>query len=107
MPICPLIPPRRNAKIEPHGNGKAPPLARDEIIRAIRRHGRRKWKRTSGDHRRSGVETHLGRYKRLIGRQLRARRMDNQETEARLGCALLNQLLTIAKPVAYPVEKSA
>ena len=94
------VPPRRNAKIEQHGNGKAPPLARDEIIRAIRRHGRQKWKRTRGYHHRSGIETHLGQ-------QLRARRMDNQETEARLGCALLNPLLAIAKPVAYTVEKSA
>ena len=107
VPIRPLIPPRRNAKIEQHGNCKAPPLARDEIIRAIRRHGRRKWKRTGGYHRRSVVETHLGRYKRLLGRRLRARRMDNQETEARLGCALLNQLLAIAKPVSYPVKKMA
>ena len=29
-----------------------------------------------------------------------ARRMDNQETAVRLGCALLNQILAIAKPVS-------
>ena len=107
VPIHPLIPPRRNAKIEQHGNCNAPPLARDETLRAIRRHGRRKWKRTSGYHRWSVVETHLGRYKRLIGSTLRARRAESPQTEARLGCALLNHLLAIAKPVSYPVEKSA
>ena len=107
VPIHPCIPPRRNAKIEQHGNGKAPPLARDETLRVIRRQGRSQWKRTSRYHRRSIVETHLGRYKRRIGRTLRARRTDYQQTEARLGCALLNHLLAIAKPVSYPVEKSA
>ena len=106
-PIRPLLPPRHDAKIEQHGNRKAPRLARDEIIRAIRRQGRRKWKRTSGYHRRSVVETHIGRYKQLIGRQLRARKKKNQETEARLGCAVLNRMMRIAKPVSYPIERRA
>ena len=71
--ICTKVsPPAPIIRIEPHGNCKAPPFARDETIRAIRRQGRRKWKRSSGYHRRSIVETHLGRYKRLIGRTLRA-----------------------------------
>ena len=106
-PIRPLIPPRHDAKIEQHGNRKAPPRARDEIIRAIRRQGRRQWKRTSGYHRRSVVETQLCRYKQLIGRQLRARNQKNQETEARLGCAVLNRMMRIAKPVSYPIERGA
>ena len=106
-PIRPLIPPRHDAKIEQHGNRKAPPLARDEIIRASRHQGRRKWKRTSGYHRRSVVETQLCRYKQRIGRQLRARNQKNQETEARLGCAVLNRMMRIAKPVSYPIERGA
>ena len=32
-----VIPPRKNAKIQQHGNCKAPPLIRDENLRAIRR----------------------------------------------------------------------
>ena len=106
-PIRPLIPPRHDAKIEQHGNRKAPRLARDEIIRAIRRQGRRQWKRTRGYHRRSVVETQLCRYKQRIGRQLRARNQENQETEARLGCAVLNRMMRIAKPVSYPIERRA
>ena len=51
------IPPRKNAKIQQHGNCKAPPLIRDENLRAIRQMGRKKWKRGSGDHRRSIAET--------------------------------------------------
>ena len=49
----PIIPPRKDAKIEQHGNRKAEPLPRDETIRTIRKRGRRTWKKTSGYHRRS------------------------------------------------------
>ena len=51
------IPPRCNAKIKKHGNNKSPPLARDQNIRAIRKHGLKEWKRQSGYHRRSLAET--------------------------------------------------
>ena len=99
----------------PEGEGPHPVVifyfdifgVRDEIIRASRRQGRRKWKRTSGYHRRSVIETQLCRYKQLIGRQLRARCQENQETEARLGCAVLNRMMRIAKPVSYPRERGA
>jgi hypothetical protein len=47
------IPPRRGARIWRHGNAHDPPLARDEILRCIRRMGRAAWKRASGYHRRS------------------------------------------------------
>lgn len=52
----PVIPPRRNAEIKKHGNCSGPPLPRDEAIRYIRAHRRKKWKRTHGYHRRSLAE---------------------------------------------------
>jgi hypothetical protein len=51
------VPPRRDAKIWQHGNSKKAPLPRDENLRAIRRKGRKKWKRDVGYHRRSLAET--------------------------------------------------
>src|SRR5512138_2726578 len=45
-----VIPPRRDAKIQRHGNTAGPRLARDENLRRI---GRKAWKRESGYHRRS------------------------------------------------------
>ena len=54
-----LIALRQEAKIQPHGNRNAPPLARDEILRALRKKGRKGWKRQSGDHRRSLAETQM------------------------------------------------
>ena len=106
-PIQPIIPPRKDAKIQQHGNTNAEPLPRDETIRAIRKRGRRAWKNHSGYHRRSIVETHIGRYKHILGDTLRARTLPNQQTETRLGCAVLNRLLALAKPESYPITKKA
>jgi Transposase DDE domain len=36
-----VIPPRKDAVIAQHGNRKEPPLARDEVVRAIRKQGRK------------------------------------------------------------------
>ena len=104
-PIQPIIPPRIKAKIQQHGNTKAEPLPRDETLRAIRKKGRQAWKKTSGYHRRSIVETHIGRYKKILGDTLSARTLANQQTETRLGCALLNRMLQLAKPESYPITQ--
>ncbi|MEL7330569.1 MAG: IS5 family transposase, partial [Cyanobacteria bacterium J06559_1] len=44
------IPPRKNAKIQRHGNCKAPPHPRDQNLRLIRQHGRKAWKKAIGYH---------------------------------------------------------
>lgn len=99
----PVIPPQKNAKIKQHGNRKTDPLPRDEAIRYLRRHGRRKWKRVHGYHRRSLAETAIFRFKRIIGRVLRARTLANQVTEARLGSKILNEMLALGRPDSYAV----
>ena len=104
--MVPLIALRKDATIQQHGNCKAPPLARDELLRAIRRKGRKGWKQESGYHRRSLAETHIYRYKHLIGGQLKARSEANQQVESRLGCAILNRMIHVGKPQSYRVEKS-
>ena len=106
-PMRPIIPPRKDAKIEQHGNRKAEPLPRDETIRTIRKRGRRTWKKTSGYHRRSIAETQISRYKQILGDTLHARTLTNQQTETRVGCAILNRLLHLAKPKSYPLTKKA
>ena len=105
-PIQPIIPLRKDAKIQQHGTCKATPLARDEILRAIRQKGRQGWKQASGYHRRSLAETLIYRYKHLIGDQLKARSEANQQVESRLGCALLNRMIHRGKPESYRIEKS-
>lgn len=99
----PVIPPQKNARVKKHGNANGPPLPRDEAIRYIRRHGRKKWERMHGYHLRSLVETALGRFKRIIGRVLRSRKLANQQTEARLGCQILNRMRQLGMPASYAV----
>lgn len=96
--IMPVIPPRRNASIKKHGNCAGKPLARDENLRGIRRLGRRRWKEAIGYHRRSLVETSIYRLKRSFGSRLKNKRFENQQTEARLRCKLLNRFTHLALP---------
>ena len=103
-PIEPVIALRKDAKIQQHGNCNAPPLARDQILRATRKKGRKGWKQQSGYHRRSLAETQMFRYKQIIGDKLRARELTNQQVESRLGCAILNRMTHLGKPESYKVE---
>lgn len=97
--IQPVIPPRRGAAIRQHGNRAAPPLPRDEALRGMRRHGRKGWKRTSGYHRRSLVETSMFRLKQAFGPRLKNKGFDNQKTEARVRCKLLNRFTQLGMPI--------
>ncbi len=94
----PVIPPQKNAKIAGHGNSGGPPLPRDEAIRYIRQHGRKKWKRTSGYHRRSLAETAMYRFKTLMGRFVEARTWKNEEVEVRLKAKALNRMTRLGMP---------
>ena len=105
-PIRPIIALRKDARIQQHGKCKEPPLARDEILRAIRQKGRKGWKQQSGYHRRALAETLIYRYKHLIGGKLKARSEANQQVESRLGCAILNRMIHLGKPQSYRIEKS-
>jgi len=96
--IEPIIPPRRNAKIKQHGNSSEPPLERDEAIRGIRAVGRKQWKQDVGYHRRSLAETAMYRMKCCFGAILKNRELENQRTEARLRCKILNYFTHLGLP---------
>lgn len=100
----PVIPPRKDAVIWQHGNCKAPPHYRDENLRYIRKHGRKKWKRDSNYHRRSLAETTMFRLKTIFGGRVRSRKFDNQAVELLLQCAALNRMIQIAKPDSLMLE---
>jgi hypothetical protein len=90
-----VIPPRANA-VEPIDD--KPPGQRDQHIAAISRDGRMKWQVSNGYGKRSLVETAIGRYKSIIGRRLRARSLPAQQTEAAIGCVVLNRMFACARP---------
>ncbi len=97
------IPPRRGARIWQHGNRKEERLARDENLRRIRRVGRAKWKRESGYHRRSLVETAMFRLKTLFGNTLRARSEAAQNAETLLRLDAMNKMTALGMPQSYAI----
>lgn len=99
----PAIPPRKNAVIRQHGNRKAPPHPRDEALRAIRKHGRKKWKQDARYHRRSLAETAMFRHKTAFGGKVHSRKFENQATELLCQCAMLNRMIQLGKPVSVPI----
>lgn len=98
-----LIPPQKNAKIKRHGNCKGPPHKRDENLRRIRKKGRKGWKKESGYHKRSLVETTMFRFKTAFGDRLMARSEANQVAEARIMASALNRMSALGMPKSYPV----
>lgn len=98
-----LIPPRKNARIWKHGNTKTERLKRDENLRAIRKDGRKEWKKNSGYHVRSLVETTMFRLKTIFGDELSARLLETQTTQTLIRCAALNKMTHLGMPQSYKV----
>lgn len=96
-----LIPPRKNARIWKHGNTKTDRLKRDENLRAIRKDGRKEWKKNSGYHVRSLAETTIFRLKTIFGNELSARLLETQTTQALVRCAALNKMTHLGMPQSY------
>ena len=89
-----VVPPRRNAVIERHGNCHDPPLPRDKHIREIKKIGRKEWKEKHKYHRRSISETAMYRFKTLLGDKLSSREFQRQANEVFIKCKILNQMKT-------------
>jgi len=99
----PKIPPPRNAAVNREASDEAA-LERNHAIQAIKGLGgddsaRSLWKKLTGYHRRSLVETTMFRYKQIFGGLLRSRSWANQKIEAILKCQILNRMTRLGMPV--------
>ncbi|AVG17688.1 MULTISPECIES: IS5 family transposase [Chromobacterium] len=94
------IPTRKNAR--PWKGISLGVLARNEILRASKRLGRAIWKRWSGNHRRSLVETKMHCFKRL-GERVMARCFDGQVAELQVRAAILNRFSMLGHPCTVAV----
>ncbi len=63
--------------------------------------GRRQWKKESGYHRRSLVETGVMRLKTIFGDRLGARSEAGQKSELLLRCGALNRMTALGMPQSY------
>ena len=90
-----VIPPRKNAKMwKPDTPGAR---ARNEVVRSSKYLGRALWRRWSGYHRRSRVETKMHCVK-LLGQRLSARDFDRQVVEIQIRAAILNGFTALGIP---------
>jgi hypothetical protein len=95
-----IIPPGKNAKFWKADTAGA--VARNEILRRLKRVGRAIWRRWSGYHRRSRVETKMHRVK-LLGQPLAAREFDRQVAEFQVSVAVLNAFTALGTPTTETV----
>lgn len=93
--ITVAIPPRVTAVPE---ETTGPPCQRDGHLAIIQEKGRLAWQKAVGYGKRALVETMMACWKTLIGSRLRARGFAAQQTEVAIGVAVLNRLLSVARP---------
>ncbi len=91
-----VIPPRRNA--QPWKPTTAGAITRNDTLRVSRYLGRALWRKWSGYHRRSRVETKMHCVK-LLGQRLMARDFDRQVAEVQVRVAILNGYTALGIPV--------
>lgn len=91
-----IIPPRKNARFWKPDTAGA--IARNEILRTSKCVGRTIWRRWSGYHRRSRVETKMHCVK-LLGQRLAARDFDRQVAEFQVRVAILNGFTALGTPI--------
>lgn len=96
----PVIVPRKNAQV--WKATQAGGLLRNEALRTCQRFGRTIWKKWSGYHRRSLVETKMFCLKRL-GERVMARTFARQVAELQVRVALLNRFTHLGTPVTMPL----
>ena len=92
-----IIPPRRtpfqarNPSVFPHFE--------TDILLKFKLMAAWPWQSGSGYNQRSRIETQMGRWKAIIGPKLKARCFENQQTEAKIGVAILNKMTELGRPV--------
>jgi hypothetical protein len=94
-----VIPPKQRARVR----GSEEFRDRDAAVLRGRKVGREEWKKESGYHRRSLVETAMMRLKTIFAGRLKAREWKRQVTELRIRCAALNRMTGLGMPPSYAV----
>jgi Transposase DDE domain. len=104
-----IIPPPRNAVLK-NGMEKIPIpnylVQRNKAVERIKEVGRKAWKEEINYHRRSLVETTMFRYKVIFGDKSTARIKENQETEAKIKCKILNVFTNMGMPKTTKIFKN-
>jgi hypothetical protein len=104
--VIQIIPPPKDAVVH-LGTKKKPVEAylqqRNEAVTFMQEQDRKGWKIQAGYHRRSLNEVAMFRYKTTFTAQMRSRKMEQQQTEVKLKCKILNRYRQLGLPLAYRV----
>lgn len=92
-----IIPPKKNAVLSKYFPKES--TKRDKHLIFIKNHGRTAWECKNRYYRRLKVENAMGRYKGIIGSNLRSRTFESQKIEAILGCEILNKMTKLGTPL--------
>ncbi len=97
-----VVPPARKARISKENTSSA--RARNETVEAMRKLGRRRWKKESGYHGQARAENAFFRYKQLIGGRIRSRNSAAQATEVGVAINVLNRMLELGASRSEPIQ---
>jgi hypothetical protein len=97
----PIIPPRSgSALMKPKTKGI---IARNLNVKTRWKLGAKKWKKETGYHKRSLVETGMFRQKQILGDKLKSRKFSTQVTESKLRCSIINKMTHLGMPESYRI----
>lgn len=105
----PVFPPQHNAAVQRNKSKKSPALIpRDELITRLKsapdkEEELRLWKQENNYHRRSLVETNMGRLNSIFGDEMSARTPENQYTDLAIRCRIINKMNKLGLPDSVAV----
>ena len=91
-----VVPPRATAV--PSEMAESAPTQRDGHLQHIAEHGRMAWQNASGYNSRARVEATMGRWKQVIGDELRTHTDERRATEVAVAVHALNRMLDLGRP---------
>src|SRR5215204_2643727 len=91
-----IVPPRATAV--PSRTAESEPTQRDRHLLLIAEKGRMGWQMASGYTKRARAEATIGRYKRVIGDELRSHTEERRATEMDVAVHVLNCMLELGRP---------
>ena len=96
-----IVPPRSTAV--PSEMAESAPTQRDRHLQCIAEHGRAAWQQMSGYNTRARVEATIGRFKQVIGDELRCRTDQRRATEVDVAVYALNRMLELGRPISVRI----
>ena len=91
-----IVPPRATAV--PSRTAETAPTQRDRHLDLIAEKGRMGWQKASGYNWRARAEATIGRFKRVIGDELRSHTEERRATEMDVAVHVLNRMLELGRP---------